>query len=66
MKHIIQLELPEEQSELDRIMNANRYYCQLEDIQSFIRHKIKYGEELSEKTHKLLTEINQMAVTDNE
>lgn len=49
-KVILEYNLPEDKEELDITMKASHYFCALEDLDNFLRGKIKYGEQSEEIT----------------
>lgn len=55
---ILKFNLPEEQSEADTTLAANRLFITLWDLKQELRNKIKYGE-YSDKEYKLLEEIEE-------
>jgi hypothetical protein len=43
-KHIIEFDLPEENEELETVMNAGKYYSCLSSFSMLLREKYKYSE----------------------
>lgn len=63
MKAILEFILPEELEEFTLAINANKYFCALDDIRNLIRERLKYSEEesithsdLSDKFWEILKE----------
>ena len=55
MKGILEFSLPEENEEFELAQNGFKYKIALDDMDNWLRGKIKYGD-LDEKTHELYQE----------
>lgn len=62
MKHIIEFNLPDDQSGLDIVMAASKNYCMLHDIKDFLRQKSRYENKKSvliEDIYNLISEFEE-------
>lgn len=58
MKAILEFNLPEDREDFDLAQNGNRYSCVIEELDNFLRAKIKY-EDLPEDKEAIYREIRE-------
>lgn len=59
MKHLMKFDMPEDQTELLLAQRGSKFYCNLWEIDQFIRNKLKY-EEVNKDVREALEEVRAL------